>query len=599
MAQPADAAKAAADKGWRHALSLMGTPKYPPGFAHFDYVNPAAPAGGTVRLGSLGGFDNFNFAVAGVKGELEDRLPLIYDTLMTSASDEIGTEYGLLAEAVSFPPDFSAVSYRLRPEARWHDGRPVTPDDVIFSFEALKANSPMYAFYWRNVVKAERVGERAIGFTFDQAGNRELPQIVGQMPVLPKHWWEGTDASGRKRDIAQTTLEPPLGSGRYRLKAFEGGRWASYERVADYWGKALPVNIGTGNFQEIRTEYYRDSTVLLEAFKADRIDFRAENVAKNWATAYDFPAVREKRVVLEEFPIRNAGVMQAFAFNTRRDKFKDERVRRAFNYAFDFEEVNKSLFYGQYQRIDSYFFGTDLASKGLPEGLEREILEAVKDKVPPAVFTTPYANPVNGSPDAVRTNLREALTLLRAAGWELKGGKLVGAAGEPFTVEFLGFDPSSERFLLPYKASLERLGIAVTVRLVDSTQYQNRLRAFDFDVTTTVWGQSLSPGNEQRDYWGSASANRPGSRNLVGIANPGIDALIDRVIYAKTREELVAATHALDRTLLAHNYVVPQWSYRFERTARWNRFGRPGTMPEYAASAFPTIWWSDPAGSPR
>jgi len=585
---------AAQGRQWKHGLSLFGEPQYPPGFKHFDYVNPSAPQGGTVRRIAFGTFDNFNQVVAGVKGSLAMGTELITESLMTPALDEVSTEYGLLAEAVSFPEDRSSVTYRLRANAHWHDDEPVTPDDVIFSFFAWKENSPELGAYYRHVTKAEKSGERDITFTFDGPGNRELPQIVGQLPILPKHWWEGTDSSGRKRDVTQTTLEPPLGSGPFRLKEFIAGRTLVYERVADYWGKNLNVNIGTNNFAQMRYEYYRDSTVALEAFKADQVDYRTENSAKNWATAYDFPAVRDKKVVMEEFPIRNIGVMQAFAFNIRRPKFQDPRVRRAFNFGFDFEEMNRQIFFGLYQRISSYFQGTELACSGVPEGQELVILETVKDKVPPELFTHPYTNPVGGDPQKVRNNLREAVALLRDAGYEIRDTKLVHAkTGEPFSVEFLAEDPTTERIVLFFKPSLERLGMDVAVRTVDSAQYENRLRQFDFDIIVANWGESLSPGNEQRGYWGSQAADQPGSRNLVGIKNPAVDELINRVIFSKDRAELVAATHALDRVLLWNFYVVPQWTSSVVRTARWDRFGRPTTLPKYGLSGFPTIWWWD------
>ena len=585
---------AAQGRQWKHGLSLFGEPQYPPGFKHFDYVNPSAPQGGTVRRIAFGTFDNFNQVVAGVKGSLAMGTELITESLMTPALDEVSTEYGLLAEAVSFPEDRSSVTYRLRANAHWHDDEPVTPDDVIFSFFAWKENSPELGAYYRHVTKAEKSGERDVTFTFDGPGNRELPQIVGQLPILPKHWWEATDSSGRKRDVTQTTLEPPLGSGPFRLKEFIAGRTLVYERVADYWGKDLNVNIGTNNFAQMRYEYYRDSTVALEAFKADQVDYRTENSAKNWATAYDFPAVRDKKVVMEEFPIRNIGVMQAFAFNIRRPKFQDPRVRRAFNFGFDFEEMNRQIFFGLYQRISSYFQGTELACSGVPEGQELVILETVKDKVPPELFTHPYTNPVGGDPQKVRNNLREAVALLRDAGYEIRDTKLVHAkTGEPFSVEFLAEDPTTERILLFFKPSLERLGMDVAVRTVDSAQYENRLRQFDFDIIVANWGESLSPGNEQRGYWGSQAADQPGSRNLVGIKNPAVDELINRVIFSKDRAELVAATHALDRVLLWNFYVVPQWTSSVVRTARWDRFGRPTTLPKYGLSGFPTIWWWD------
>ncbi|WP_230532694.1 extracellular solute-binding protein [Microvirga roseola] len=588
---------------WRHGSALLGEPKYAPGFKHFDYVNPNAPKGGLVRLGAQGTFDSFNIVVAGVKGAPEQGLGLIYETLTTPSADETNTSYGLLAESFSYPEDYSSVTFRLRPEARWHDGRPVTAEDVIYSFETLKKHSPTYAFY-ANVAKAEKVGEREVKFTFNETGNRELPQIMGQLIVLPKHWWEGTGPGGRKRDVTQTTLEPPLGSGPYRLKSFDAGRSATYERVPDYWGKDLNVNVGQYNFDEIRNEYYRDATVLLEAFKGDRIDFRSENSARNWATGYDFPARQQGRVVLEEFPVRASGRMQAFVLNLRRDKFKDERVRRAFNLAFPFEELKRTLFYGLYERPSSYFYGLDLASSGLPEGHELEILESLRDKIPPEVFTTPYKNPVNDSPEAIRRNLREADRLLKEAGWEIKNGRRVNAKGEVLSAELLGNSPNDERVFLPYAEALKRLGIDATVRTVDEVQYVNRTRSFDFDITTGLWAQSSSPGNEQREYWGSQAANREGSQNLAGISDPAIDALIEMVIFAKNREELVAATKALDRVLLAHDYVVPQWTSLKQRTARWDRFSHPENMPRYGAAAFPSIWWYDEAkaaktGAPR
>ncbi len=594
FAGSAAAQSSAPAKNWKHGLSLFGELKYPEGFKNFDYVNPAAPQGGTVRQIAFGTFDNFNVVVAGVKGSIAMGTELSGETLTTPALDEVSTEYGLLAEAVSFPDDYSSVTYRLRANARWHDGKPVTPDDVIFSFDAFKTNSPQLGAYYRHVVKAEKTAEREITFSFDGPGNRELPQIVGQLPVLPKHWWQGTDKSGNKRDVTQTTLEPPLGSGPYRVKEFAPGRTIVYEKVADYWGKDLNVAVGTKNFQTLRFEYFRDSTVALEAFKGDQVDWRTENSAKNWATSYDFPAVRDKRVVLEEFPIRNFGVMQAFAFNIRRDKFKDPRVRRAFNFAFDFEEMNRTIFFGQYKRIASYFEGTELASSGLPEGKELEILNTVKDQVPADLFTKPYTNPVGGSQQAVRNNYREALALLRDAGYEIRNTKLVNAkTGEPFSIEFLVDDPATERFVLFYKPSLERIGMTVNTRVVDAAQYENRLRQWDFDIVVASWGESLSPGNEQRGFWSSAAADQPGSRNLVGIKNPAIDKLIERVIFTKDRADLVAATKALDRVLLWNFYVVPQWTYGKVRSARWDRFGHPQTMPKYGLSAFPTVWWWD------
>jgi len=588
-----ESALAQSEPQWRHALSLFGDIKYPANFKQFDYVNPTAPKGGVARMISLGTFDNFNIAVAGVKGSIAPAVSMIYDTLMAKSQDEIVTEYGLLAEGAAHPDDFSFVVYRLRKEARWHDGRPVTVEDVIFSLEALKKQSPFYGSYYRHVVKAEKVGDRDIRFTFDSAGNRELPSIVGELPVLPKHWWEDVDGQGRRRDISVTTLEKPLGSGAYRIKEFSPGRSVVLERVKDYWGSNVPAQVGLNNFDELRFEFFRDNLVALEAFKADQADWIAENSAKQWATAYDFPAASDKRVVKEEFPINDSGRMQAFAINTRRDPFKDVRLRRAMNYAFDFEEMNKQLFYGQYKRIDSYFYGTELASSGLPQGRELQILETVRDKIPPEVFTTTYQNPVGGNPEAVRANLRESARLLKEAGFEVRERKLVDPSGKPVTVEILVQDPSAERIALFYKPSLERIGITTSIRVVDDAQYQNRLRSFDFDVIIDQWGESLSPGNEQREFWGSQAADIPGARNTVGIKNPAVDVLIEKVIFATDRDDLVAATRALDRVLLWNFYVVPQFSYPFARYARWDRFSHAEPLPKYGRSGLPSLWWYD------
>ena len=610
LAGPAGAqsepAPPAAGAGWVHAVTLMGQPKYGPDFKHFDYADPGAPKGGLVRLGAQGGFDNFNLVVSGLKGDLEGGIALLYDTLTTESLDEPFTSYGLLAEALRVAPDLGSVTYRLRETAKWHDGVAITPEDVVWSFETFKANSPFYAAYYQTVAKAEATGPREVTFTFSETGNRELPQVIGQLRVLPKHWWMAKDAQGRPRNVAETTLEPPLGSGPYKLEKFDPGRSATYTRVADYWGKDLPVNAGRNNFGTQRYEYFRDGTVLVEALKGDLYDFRAENIARNWATAYDdFPAVKDGRLIKEAFPDRGNGNMQAFVFNTRKDKFKDPRVRRAFNLAMNFEEMNRALFYGLYKRIDSYFYGSELASSGLPEGAEKALLETVKDKVPPSVFTTPYRNPVSETPEAVRTNLREAVRLLREAGYEQRDGRMVDkATGEPLTVEFLEFQNTFERVILPFSAQLKLIGIGTSLRVIDQAQYQNRMRNFDFDVTTGSWPESLSPGNEQREFWGSASADKPGSRNLIGIKDPAIDALIEKVIFAQDRPGVLAATHALDRVLLSRDFVVPQWASNVSRTLRWNRFAHPAVLPLYGSSGFPTTWWYDEAaaaktGAPR
>src|SRR5689334_6407347 len=431
LALPAWVDRAAAQAAmltWRHGMAKFGELKYPANFKQFGYVNAAAPKAGAASQIALGTFDNFNTVVAGVKGTLVQGIDLVYDTLLVQSLDEVSSVYGLLAESISYPDDFSSVAFRLRAEAKWQDGKSVTPDDVIFSFNAYKKISPQAGASYRHVVKAEKTGDREVTFTFDGTASRELPQVVGQLTVLPKHWWEGTDKDGKKRNVGETTLEVPLGSGPYRIKEFSPANNVTYERVKEYWGQAVNVNIGRNNFDELRYEYFRDATVAIEAFKGDLVDWRTENGAKNWATAYDFPAVTEKRVILEEFPINNVGVMQAFAFNLRREKFKDPRVRLAFNYAFDFEGMNKKIFFGQYKRTSSYFEGTELAATGLPTGRELELLETVRDKVPAELFTKPYANPVNGDPNAVRNNMREALRLFKEAGYEVRNQQIVNAA---------------------------------------------------------------------------------------------------------------------------------------------------------------------------
>ena len=592
--QPARAQAAPDGLAWRHALSTFGDVKYPAGFKHFDYVNPDAPKRGVARLFSLGTFDNFNQVIAGLKGSIAGGATLINQTLTTRSQDEPSTAYGLLAEAAAYPDDFSHVIYRLNAAARWHDGKPVTPDDVIFSFDAFKKNSPMHRAYFQHIVRCEQAGERDVKFTFDGPGNRELPSIAGEVPVLPKHWWEGTDAQGNKRDVTATTLEIPLGSAAYRIKEFVAGRTLVLERVRDYWGKDLPHSLGQDNFDELRFEFFRDDTVGREAFKADQLDWFDERSGKQWSTAYDFPAEREKRVLKEKFQDASSGKMQGYAFNLRRPLFADVRVRRAFNYAYDWETSDRLLSNGEYHRDGSYFDGIpELASSGLPEGQELQILETMRDKVPAELFTTPYKNPVGGNEEASRSNLREAARLLKEAGFENRDRKLVDPAGKPVSVEFLSAEQGDERSVLFYKPYLERLGITVNIRSVDSVQFQNRLRSFDFDIVTTVWPQSLSPGNEQRDFFGSEAADRPGSRNLPGIKNPAVDALIDRIIFAKDRAELVASCKALDRVLLWNCYVVPQFAAGFERAARWDRFSHPEPLPKYGVSGFPSLWWWD------
>ncbi|WEK51378.1 MAG: extracellular solute-binding protein [Candidatus Kaistia colombiensis] len=590
---------AMADEVWRTSTSLIGKPKYEDGFQHYDYVNPDAPKGGTLNQAAVGTFDSLNpYIVQGTPaaGFAAFGGGLLYDTLMEQATDQAGTNYALVAEALAHPDDFAWVKFRLNPKARWHDGKPITPEDVVWSFETLKAQSPMYNKYYADVAKAEITGEREVTFTFDKPGNRELPNIMGDLPILPKHWWEGTDASGKKRDISKSTLEVPLGSGVYAIESQSPGRQIVWKRVDDYWGKDLPTRVGRNNFDRIKIDYYRDPNASWEAFKKGGLDdYRQENRIGRWMTEYNFDAVKSGKVIQRSFPVHAAGRMQGYVLNQRRDKFKDPRVRQALNYVFDFETMNRTLFFDKYKRIESYYAGIDLASSGLPEGKELEILETVRDEVPPEVFTTPFKLPVNDTPQAFRDNLRKALALFQEAGWELKGNKLVNSqTGEPFTIEFLESDPSFERVVSPYIQNLKRIGIDARLRVVDTAQYVARVNDFDFDVVSTVISQSQSPGNEQREMWGSAAAKTPGSRNLMGIQNPAVDKLIDRVVFARDRDELVAATHALDRVLLWNYYVVPQWFSDTINVAYWNKFGIPEKQPDYVGIDTYS-WWIDPA----
>ncbi len=583
-----------------HALSLIRAPKYPADFKHFDYVNPDAPKGGTVKLQSQATFDNLNTAV--FRGDLAQGLlgsAPIYDSLMLSSLEEASTEYCLLCEWVSFPDDVGSVTFKLREGARWHDGQPITADDVIFSMEVAKGKdpntglpyNPAQAQYYKNIVKGEKTGDREVTFTFDKMGNRELPVIVGQLTIYPKHYWAGTDANGKPRDITKTTLEPPLGSGPYRIQSVRAPNSIVYERVPDYWAKDLPVRRGQENFDRIEFEFYGDTDVSLEAFKSGQYDFRQETSSKAWATAYNFPALVDGRVTKREAALETPKPMQAFVFNLRRLKFQDVRVRRAFNLAYDFEWANQNLFYGQYARTSSYFEGQELAAKGLPSQAELGLLEPLRDNVPPEVFTQEYRNPVNKTQQDFRTQLREAARLLKEAGYSVVDSTLKNSAGEPLTAQFLINNEAFERVILPYVENLKRLGIEATVRLVDSTEAKRREDTFDFDIVVGSFPQSESPGNEQRYFWGSAAADQPGSLNIIGIKNPAVDALVDKIIFAPNRDALVAACRALDRVLLWSAYVVPQWYSPNERIAYWNKFGAPNPLPKLSVG-FPTVWWS-------
>ena len=584
----------AQDKVWHHGGSLIGEPKYPEGFQKFDYVNPDAPVGGVVRLSDMGGFDTFNPILP--QGEVASGIGLVFETLTTPSLDETSTQYGDLAEAFSYPDDFSSVTFRMNPRAKWADGQPVTAEDVVWTFNKVMELNPSQANYYANVTKAEVTAPGEVTFTFDQTGNRELPHIMGQLIVLPQHWWEGTGPDGKPRDIGRSTLEPPMGSGPYKLASFSAGSSVTFERDPNYWALKEPFNIGQNNFGQIKYEYFRDTTAEFEGFKGDAFDWWDENLALRWQNDYNFPAVTEGKVVKELFEnaYRGSGILVGFVPNLRKPLFQSEALREAMLYAFDFEELDKLRFFGQYDRINSFFYGTEFAASGLPQGEELDILNSVKDLVPASVFTTEYKNPVNGDTGKLRNSLRTANEILTKAGYTLNGNQLVDPNGQPVSFEILLNGPTIEPIATAFQTNLKRLGINATIRSVDSPQYIERVRNRDFDMIYTGWVQSLSPGNEQRDFWGSASAAQNDSRNYAGIADKGVDALVDKIVFATNRDTLIAATRALDRVLLAHHYAVPTYTLRKSRIARWDRFSHPETLPEFSIG-FPTVWWYDDA----
>jgi len=585
-----------------YGASLVGDLKYPANFTHFDYVNPEAPKGGRIRLqGPAGSFDSFNgFIVQGTPEVWANYL--IYETLFTDSYDQPSTMYGAIAESMEIPEDNSWVIFRLREDARFHDGVPITAADLVFTLGLLREKGdPFYSSYYHNIASVEAIDAHTLKFTFDEVGNRELPFIVGQLPALPKHYWEGKDENGEPRDFSRSSLEPPLGSGPYRVARFEAGRYVEYERVEDYWARDLPINVGRFNFDVIRVDYYRDDAVALEAFFADEYDVRLELSARNWATAYDRPPVRSGSVLRERLPYVEPITAQSFVLNLRREKFADPRVRQALGLSFNFEWLKTNIFYGEYERVLSYFHGSELAATGLPSAAELELLEPYRDRLPAEVFTTAYAPPVGDGTETNRNNLFRALQLLQAAGWQLRDGALVDAAGNPFEIEFLLDTESFERVVQPWIRDLEKLGIRGTIRLVDAAQYVQRVQNHDFDVFSYVVGNSLSPGNEQRDMWASAAADEPGSRNYGGVRNPVVDELIEKLIVAPDRQSLIAASHALDRVLLWNYYMVPAWTSNDRRYALWDRFGRPEVDIEFGPSGtymsgIPVLWWSTEAG---
>ena len=574
----------AADVLLGHAISMFDSeiPRYPADFRHFDYVNPDAPKGGSLRLASQGSFDSFHPFIP--KGNAVSTGAV--ETLLITSADEPFTGYGLIAEQVEWPRDRAWVIFHIRPEARWHDGTPITAEDVAWSFETLVSQgNPQYRFYYGAVASVEALDAARVRFTFSESDNRELPLIVGQLPILPKHYWA-------TRDFAATTLDPPLGSGPYQITDFEAGRFTVRQRVENYWGKDLAVRQGLNNFDAIRTVFFRDATPIRLALKAGDIDFRLENQAKAWAEDYNVAVVEKGWLKKELVAHRMPTGMQAFVMNTRREQFADRRVREALALAFDFEWTNRNLFNGQYTRTGSYFSNSDLAARGKPQGEELAVLEPFRGQVPDSVFGEVYTPPVTDGSGWLRDNLRRANMLLKDAGWVVKDLRLVNAAtGEPFRFEILLVTPAFERIALPYVRNLKRLGIQAKVRLVDENQYINRFRQFDFDMMVWVWGQSETPGNEQYEYWSQAAADSEGSRNLAGVRDPVVDELIALMLRSESREQLSQRTRALDRVLLWGHYVVPHWHIRADRVLYWDKFGMP-KMP-VRTGVMTDRWWFD------
>ncbi len=586
LSVPALLAPAAAETAstTSHGFSIRGKPALPADFPYFPYVNPKAPKGGSVTLSAVGSFDSFNpFIIRGTAASGADR---VWDTLLRPSSDEPMTAYGHVARDIQIADDRSWVAFDLRPEAHFNDATPITAADVVWTFNTLRAKGkPFYRLYYGDVTDAVAESPSRVVFHLKPGASREMPLTLGELPVLPAHWWQG-------RDFSAPLTDPPLGSGPYRVDRFEFGRYVVYARVPGYWAADLPTGRGLDNFDAIHIEYFRDATVAMEAFKAGQIDFRQENVAKNWATAYDFPAVQSGLVKKVLVPHHLPVGMQGFAMNTRRDVFKDRRVRAAMAYAFDFEWMNKNLFYDAYTRTTSFFENSDLASSGLPQGAELALLEPWRDQLPPELFAKPFILPVTDGSGNNREELLRALDLLKQAGWVVRDRKLVDASGQQMSFTILLEDPIFERVALPYKASLERLGISVGVRTVDPSQYQHLSDNFEFDMTIAVFGESDSPGTEQRDYWSCASAHETGSDNLMGICNPVVDALVDKVVNAPDYDHLLPAAHALDRVLEWGWYLVPNYHLSAFRIAYWNRFGQPDAHVR-AGYVFDD-WWIDP-----
>ncbi len=573
-----------------HGIAMHGEVKYGPDFQHLEYVNPDAPKGGTYHSHVIGSFDSLNpFIVKGspAAGFTYLGQNLIYEPLMTQTYDEPFSQYGIIAETIEIPEDNSWVAFNIRQEARWHDGRPITARDVKWTFHTLMEHgSPFFKAYYADVEEVIVETPQKIVFTFTHEGNAELPMILSQIPVLPKHYW-----TEEGRDISATTLEPPLGSGPYKIGSLSPGKSIEWVRVKDWWGKDLPINRGRFNFDRIVYDYYRDANVALEAFFAGEYDSRQENIAKLWATAYDTAPVKDGRVIKENIPHNQPTGMQGFLYNIRRPVFQDRTVREALDYAFDFEWSNEKFAYGEYTRTDSYFENSDLASKkGPPSGRVLEILEPFRPRLSAEVFEDNYEPPETDASGNNRQNLRQAVQILEKAGWKTGPDGVRQKDGVKLEFEIVDSNPQFERWVMPFIQNLEKIGVHANFRVVDAAQYQNRVNDFDFDMTIGVIPQSSSPGNEQRDFWASDKADLQGSRNYIGIRDAVIDELVELVITAPSREELVYRTRALDRVLLAEHYVIPQWHINHWRLAWWNKLQKPSTLSPMSPAITET-WW--------
>jgi len=571
-------------RGPQHALALGSRPKYPARFTRFEYGDPRAPKGGTLTLPADGGFDTLNpFTLEGRPASLVAQL--VFETLTAPSLDEPFTEYGLLAESIEVAPNGLAVTYRLRPEARFSDGHPVTAADVVFSFKVLRSDaaSPFYRFYYRDVQSVEALDARTVRLRFARV-NRELPMITGQLAILPEHVYGAKDFGAAFTGLA-------VGCGPYRVADFDFGKYIAYARDPKWWGGNLPINAGAANFDKITVKYYRDQTVRLEALKAGEFDFLAVNSAKQWAVDARGDKWDKGWIVREELPNSNTAGMQGFSFNLRRGMFQDRRVREAISLAFDFDWSNRTLFYGQYREADSYFANSELAARGLPSAGELALLKPLKGEVPPEVFTQPVEPLDKITPD-LRERLRLALRLLDEAGWKIRDGVATQlSTGRPLRFVVTLVQPEFQRIVEPYVDNLRKIGVQASVRVVDDAVYERLIDAKDFDMIVHSFPESQSPGNEQLEYWGSESANQNGSRNVIGIRNPAVDALVGRIIKAGDREALLTATRALDRVLWHEHYMVPQWYAAAFRVTYWNRLSHPARLPLYYNPLQYLMWW--------